>query len=70
MIDDARLAESLDDATLIERVIRHHLSMTQGQAGEQVRGQAAYRHAVALRKSLEDRVETRAFMAAQQEQTG
>ena len=65
-MDDARLAESLDDATLTERAIRHHLSVTQGQAGEQVRGQAAYRHAVALRKSLEDWIETRAFMAAQQ----
>jgi hypothetical protein len=66
-VDDARLAESLDDAALTERAIRHHLSVTQGNAAEQARGQVAYRHAVALRKSLEDWVETRTFKAAQQE---
>lgn len=66
-MDEARLAESLDDATMTERAIRHHLSVTQGNAAEQARGQVAYRHAVALRKSLEDWIETRAFIAAQQE---
>ena len=69
-MDDARLAESLDDAALTERAIRYHLSVTQGNVTEQARGQVAYRHAVALRKSLEDWVETRAYVGAQQEQTG
>ena len=66
-MDDARLAESLDAAANTERAVRYHLSVTQGNAAEQARGQVAYRHAVALRKSLEDWQETRAFLAAQQE---
>lgn len=66
-MDDARLRASLDAAAETERGIRHHLSVTQGDAAEQARGQMAYRHAVALRKSLEDWVETRTFVAASQE---
>lgn len=66
-MDDARLAESLDGALETERAVRHHLGVTQGNAAEQARGQMAFRHAVALRKSLEDWIETRAYMAAQQE---
>jgi hypothetical protein len=66
-VDDARLKAAIEAAAETERAVRHHLSMTQGQAGEQARGQVAYRHAVALRKSLEDWVETRTFKAAQQE---
>jgi len=66
-VDDARLQASLSAAAETERAVRHHLHVTPGQAAEQARGQAAYRHAVALRKSLEDWIETRAFIAAQQE---
>ena len=66
-MDDARLAESIDAAAETERAIRFHLEQTRGQAAEQARGQVAYRHAVALRKSLEEWIETRAFIAAQQE---
>lgn len=66
-LDDARLHVSLASAAETERAVRHHLSLTAGDAAEQARGQAAYRHAVALRKSLEDWIETRAFVAAQQE---
>lgn len=66
-MDDGRLHMSLDSAAETERAIRHHLSVTRGDAAEQARGQMAYRHVVALRKSLEDWVETRTFTAAQQE---
>jgi len=64
-VDDVQLAASLDAAAGTERAIRQHLGVTLGQAAEQARGQVAYRHAVALRKSLEDWIATRAFMAAQ-----
>lgn len=66
-MDDARLQAALRAAAETERGVRHHLEMTRGQAAEQARGQVAYRHAVALRKSLEDWIETRSFIAAHQE---
>jgi hypothetical protein len=69
MFDDARLRAALTAAAETERAIRHHLTVTRDQAAEQVRGQAAYRHAVAVRKSLEDWIETRAYKAAQEQET-
>ena len=69
MLDDARLREALRAAAETERAVRHHLTVTRGQAAEQVRGQAAYRHAVAVRKALEDWLETRTYKAAQQQET-
>lgn len=66
-MDDARLRASMEASAETERAVRHHLSVTTGDAAEQARGRMAYRHAVALRKSLEDWIETRAFVAAQQE---
>ncbi len=66
-VDDARLRALLESAAETERAVRHHLGVMRGDAAEQARGQTAYRHAVALRKSLEDWIETRAFVAAQQE---
>lgn len=68
MMTDDRLTSSLAAAAETERAVRHHLDQTPGQAAEQARGQVAYRHAVALRKSLEDWIETRTYRAAQQEQ--
>jgi hypothetical protein len=67
MLDDARLARALTTAAETERAIRHHLTVARDSASEQARGQDAYRHAVALRKSLELWTETRTFIAAQQE---
>jgi hypothetical protein len=67
MLTDVRLAEALAAAAETERAVRFHLSMFHG-AAEQARGQVAYRHAVALRKSLEDWTETRAYRAAQEQQ--
>ena len=63
-MDDARLQAALAAAADTERAVRYHLRMTQGQAGEQARGQVVYRHAVALRRSLEEWIDTRAFIAA------
>jgi hypothetical protein len=66
-VDNARLAESTDAAAEIERAVRYHLASTQGNVAEQARGQVAYRHAVALRKSLEEWIVTRAFIAQESE---
>jgi hypothetical protein len=66
-VDDAQLRAALATVSEFERATRQHVRSTTGQAAEQVRGQASYRHAVALRKSLEDWIETRTFRAAQQE---
>lgn len=65
-MDETRLRASLEAAADTERAVRHHLRVTSGDAAEQARGQVAYRHVVALRKSLEDWIETRAFIAAQE----
>ncbi len=65
MMSDARLAVSLTAAAETERAVRYHLERTPGQAAEQARGQVAYRHAVALRKSLEDWIETREFLSSE-----
>lgn len=67
MLDDARLARAITAAAETERAVRYHLSVVGAIASEQARGQVAYRHAVALRKSLEDWRETRTFIATQQE---
>lgn len=67
MLDDERLARALAAAAETERAVRHHLGTVTGSASEQARGQDAYRHAVALRRSLEVWIETRTFIAAQQE---
>jgi hypothetical protein len=64
-VDDARLLAALASTAETERAVRHHLEVTQGNVAEQARGQIAFRHAVALRKSLEDWIETRAFVGAQ-----
>jgi hypothetical protein len=69
-VDDARLLAALAAAAETERAARHHVEVTQGNAAEQARGQIAFRHAVALRKSLEDWIETRAFIAAQGDVNG
>jgi hypothetical protein len=67
MVDEARLTHALAAAAETERAVRHHLEVVRDSASEQARGQVAYRHAVALRKALEDWIETRAFRATQQE---
>jgi hypothetical protein len=66
MFDEARLACALAAALETERAVRHHLTLADS-ASEQARGQVAYRHVVALRRSLEDWLETRAYRATQQE---
>jgi hypothetical protein len=67
MFDDARLARAIAAASETERAVRYHLTLVGDSASEHARGQDAYRHAVALRKSLEAWLETRAFRATQQE---
>lgn len=63
-LSDDRLLEILENSHKTERAIRFHLSHVGANASEQLRGQVAYRHAVAIRKALEDWVETRAYRAA------
>jgi hypothetical protein len=63
MLDTDRLRALEADALDTERAIRAHLSQDGIGAGEQARGAAAYRHAVALRKAIGDWLETRAFRA-------
>lgn len=63
MVDDQRLASALASAADTERAVRVHLTETRDSAAEQARGLAAYRHAVALRRALEDWVETRHYRA-------
>lgn len=67
-MDDGRLRTALSAAAETERAVRYHLDATRGQAAEQARGLAAYRYAVALRKSLEDWIETRTYKAAQEQE--
>lgn len=68
MFDDRRLAASLAAVRDAEGGIRAHLEATRDSAGEQVRGLAAYRHAVALRRALENWVETRRYRAQAESQ--
>lgn len=65
MITDARLGEMLTTAQQQESAVRMHLTQTKDSAGEQARGTAAYRHAVALRRSLEEWIATREYRARQ-----
>ncbi|HXG56675.1 MAG TPA: hypothetical protein VNJ03_14960 [Vicinamibacterales bacterium] len=64
-MSDLRLAGFLSAAAESERAIRVHLAETPTSASEQARGHAAYRHAVALRRALEEWVETRQFRETQ-----
>lgn len=61
MVSNAQLTTMLEQASSMESAARMHLAQTKDSAAEQARGQAAYRHAVALRKALEDWKATRAF---------
>lgn len=65
MLDDTRLAWALAAAAEMERAARHHLTVTEARAAEQARAHVVVRHATALRKALEDWIETRAYRAAQ-----
>ncbi len=66
-MDDVALGSSRNAARDTEDAVRQHLRSTPGDAAEQARGHVVYRHAVALRKALEDWIGTRTFRAAQQE---
>jgi hypothetical protein len=69
-LTDARLREAMDQAAWIERAVRFHLATVGPDAMEQVRGQVAYRHAVALRRALDNWAETRTLRAVGVEQHG
>lgn len=64
VFDDARLAAALTSAAETERAVRVHLGVTKDSAAEHARGMVAYRHAVALRRALEEWVETRRYRAS------
>ena len=65
MISAGRLPELLEMVSGLEREIREHVGETRESAAEHARGLAAYRHAVALRKTFEEWKATRAFRARQ-----
>ena len=70
MLSDERLAAALAHARELEGQVREHVLDARDRAFELARGQAAYRHVVALRKSLEEWSTTRAQQARQTSSVG
>jgi hypothetical protein len=63
MTDD-QLAAALVFARELERAVRGHLAVTTAhQAAEMTLGRNAYRQAVAVRKAIEDWINTREYTA-------
>ena len=59
-MEDAQLSAALGMVTALERDVRQGLRAAPDSAVEHTRGQMVYRHAVALRRALEDWLGSRA----------